>query len=895
MSERLPLNSQISHYRILSKIGEGGMGEVWLAEDTRLGRKVALKLLPAEFTEDSERVRRFTQEAKAASALNHPNIISVYDIGESESGRFIVMEFVAGRTLRSVIAKDNSLETFFTLGAQMAKALSGAHAAGITHRDIKPDNIMVREDGYVKMLDFGLARLLPTTSSDPEAMTLAQQTTPGTVMGTLAYMSPEQASGQTVGSPSDVFALGIVLYQLATGSHPFKSETMIGYLHAITSQTPPSMTSLKSNFPPALDDLILRMLDKDASRRPMASEVAQALQEIERYGSSKTFPIRIAADKPKARSEEEGFWVAVLPFKYRGANADIETLAEGLSEDILTGLSRFSYLRVIARGSTLRYANQTTDLRIVGKELCARYVMEGTLRQAGTKLRLAVQLVDATTGAHLWAENYEREFSPENIFELQDDLVPRIVSTVADWYGALPHSMSERVRLKAPEQLSPYEALLRSFGYFENIAPEEHAMVRSSLERAVEQEPGNADLWAMLSMLFGEEHRFGFNVEPDSLGRSLDAARKAVGIAHANHFAWLALAQALFFRREFDPFRDAAERAIALNPMDGSTVEYLGHLIAFSGNWERGCELAERARQLNPNHPSWYWSVPFLNAYRKGDYLNARLFITKGNPQKNYLMHALLAAVNGQLGESDAATRHLREVLTMMPDFPSIGRAEFSKWYLPELVDHLMDGLRKAGLETKAGLEITDEDRPADASSALQASGEKRADEGFWIAVLPFKFTGSNTEVATFAEGLSEEIVTGLNRFSYLRVIARSSTLRYANQTSDVRTVGKTLGARYVMEGNVRQVGSVIRVTVQLVDASTGVQLWAETYDRAFKPEGIFALQDDLVPRIVSTVADQHGVLPRSMSEVVRAHDPDQLTAYETLLPRFPLLRRRNC
>ena len=281
-----------------------------------------------------------------------------------------------------------------------------------------------------------------------------------------------------------------------------------------------------------------------------------------------------------------------------------------------------------------------------------------------------MQLVDTSTGAHLWAETYNRKFSPEEVFELQDDLVPRIVSTVADWYGVLPHSMSESVRLKPPNQLSPYEALLRSFGYFEHIAAEEHAIVRSSLQRAVAQEPGNADGWAMLSMMFGEEHRFGFNVEPDSLGRSLEAARKAVAIAHANHFAWGALAQALFFRKELDAFRDAAERAIALNPMDGSTVEYLGHLIAFSGNWERGCELAERARQLNPNHPSWYWAVPFLDAYRKGDYRGARPFLTKGNPQKNWLMQALLAAVNGQLGESEAAARHLREVLTMMPDFP---------------------------------------------------------------------------------------------------------------------------------------------------------------------------------------------------------------------------------
>jgi len=388
---------------------------------------------------------------------------------------------------------------------------------------------------------------------------------------------------------------------------------------------------------------------------PLLEGLRQAGLEIANEQPTSTW---VVPSLPSSETRvDEGFSVAVLPFKSSGTAAELNALAEGLSEDIVTGLSRFSYLRVIARGSTMRYANQTTDLRTVGKELGARYVMEGTLRHVSRKLRLAVQLVDATTGAHLWAENYEREFSPENIFELQDDLVPRIVSTVADWYGVLPHSMSESVRLKPPDKLSPYEALLRSFGYFENIAPEEHAIVRSSLERAVAQEPGNADGWAMLSMMYGEEHRFGFNVEPDSLGRSLGAARQAVEAAHANHFAWLALAQALFFLKEFDAFRDAAERAITLNPMDGSTVEYLGHLIAFSGDWDRGCELADRARQLNPNHPSWYWSVPFLDAYRKADYLSARRFLLKGNPQKNYLMQALLAAVQGQLGEREAANK----------------------------------------------------------------------------------------------------------------------------------------------------------------------------------------------------------------------------------------------
>src|SRR5208283_310512 len=217
----------------------------------------------------------------------------------------------------------------------------------------------------------------------------------------------------------------------------------------------------------------------------------------------------------------------VLPFKYGGGDADLTTLADGLSEDIVTGLSRFSYLRVIARGSTLRYANQATDLRTVGKELGARYVMEGSLRQAGTKLRLAAQLVDATTGVHLWAENYERNFSPETIFELQDDLVPRIVSTVADMNGMLPRSMSEAVRSRDPEQLSPYEAVLRSFAYFERYTPEELSAARSALETAVRKAPAYADAWAMLSYLCAQDYVQGYDLQASALETAATAARRA--------------------------------------------------------------------------------------------------------------------------------------------------------------------------------------------------------------------------------------------------------------------------------------------------------------------------------------------------------------------------------
>lgn len=275
----------ISHYRFVEKLGAGGMGEVWLAHDTRLERKVALKLLPAEFTQDPDRVRRFEQEARAVSALNHPHIITIHEIGEAEAGRFIVMELVQGQTLGQ-IPKPCTPGTFADLGGQIAKALAASHAAGITHRDIKPENIMVRDDGYVKILDFGLARLIHGTTTDPDATTLAFQTTPGMLLGTIAYMSPEQARGEIVTQATDVFSLGIVFFEMATGQHPFRSDTMIGMLHSITAQAPLPPSRLNPGLPAALEILILTMLEKEASKRPSAVEVDRALSEVAGLGGS---------------------------------------------------------------------------------------------------------------------------------------------------------------------------------------------------------------------------------------------------------------------------------------------------------------------------------------------------------------------------------------------------------------------------------------------------------------------------------------------------------------------------------------------------------------------------------------------------------------------------------
>jgi len=383
---------------------------------------------------------------------------------------------------------------------------------------------------------------------------------------------------------------------------------------------------------------------------------------------------------------DEGFWVAVQPFKYAGSNPDLAALADGLSEEVVTGLSRFSYLKVVARGAARQ-------------EVAARYVMEGSLRQAGSQLRLAVQLVDTISGAHLWAETYDRPFRAEDVFALQDDLASRIVSTVADWYGVLPQSMSEALRIKPSDQLTPYEAVLRSFGYGERRTPEEHATARTVLERAVQQAPGYADGWAVLSIMCTEEYATGFNPQPDPLGRALHAARQAADAAPSNALAHIALARARFFRKEFQAFRTAAERAIALNPMDGGALASMGLLMAYSGEWEHGCAMVERAAQRNPRHPGWYWFPFFYNAYRKGDYHGALSVALKINLPHFFYTHLAIAATYGQLGDHEAAREALRELIVLKPDIVLVARDALARWYPPELVEQLIDGLRKAGLD----------------------------------------------------------------------------------------------------------------------------------------------------------------------------------------------------
>jgi serine/threonine protein kinase len=682
------------------------MGEVYRATDTKLGRDIALKVLPAEMAEDPERLARFRREAKALAQLDHPNIVTIHSVEECDGSHFLTMQLVDGLPLDRVIPQGGlPVEQIVEIASALADALAAAHEKGIVHRDLKPANVMVSSEGRVKVLDFGLAK--DVGASDPADATLTSdhRTQAGMVMGTPAYMSPEQTSGRPLDHRTDIFSLGVVLHEMATGRRPFDGSSSAELVSAILRDTPQSVTEVRPDLPGDLARIVRRCLEKDPRHRlQTARDVSNEFRDLSRTASrSAVTPTTAqrASTTPGSgiTRADEGFWVAVLPFKYTGSNADVAALADALADEIITGFSKFSYLRVIARSSSSRYADQSADIRAAGKELNARYAMEGTLRQAGSRLRLAVQLVDAVSGAHLWAENYERTFSAEDIFALQDDLVPRIVSTVADQRGVLPRRISEELRSKNEEDLTPHEAVLRSFSFLERISPTEHATVRRILERAVEQAPDQADAWAMLAIMYDTEFADEFNPRPNPLERAMAAAQRAVDLAPTHALGYYALAFTYFFRKEMSSFRAAVEQAVTLNRMDGSVIGVLGLLVHHAGEMERGTQMVEAAMQLNPHYPPVLRVTAFLNAYFQGKYADANEIAVRINMPGFFHAAAVRAAALGQLGQREAAQRAVQELLALRPDIATSVHRDYAKWWNPEQVEHLIEGLRKAGLE----------------------------------------------------------------------------------------------------------------------------------------------------------------------------------------------------
>ena len=401
---------------------------------------------------------------------------------------------------------------------------------------------------------------------------------------------------------------------------------------------------------------------------------------------------------PAVAGRGEELCVAVLPFKSSG-DAEMESFANGLGEDITTGLSRFRYLSVVASASAARLKGQTGDERALGAKLGARYVLEGSIRKGGSGIRVSAQLVDTHTGAQLWAETYNRDLQASSIFAVQDDVAARIVATVADSYGVLVHSMRAAIGRKDDADLTPVEWQFQYFAYREQITPSAHAALKSRLERAAERDDRQSDLWACLAQIYVDEYAFGFQDDATSLDRALAAARRAVELDRANQFALVALAQVHFFRQDLAAFRPAAERAIALNPLNTDALGILGLQIVHTAEFERGTAIVRRAMELNANHAGWMHFAPLWDHFHKGEYEQALECANRVDVPGLFWPFLVMASACGHLGRRAEAQAAVRDLLALDPEFAAHARSNIGTWHFASgLMDPILDGLRKAGL-----------------------------------------------------------------------------------------------------------------------------------------------------------------------------------------------------
>ena len=645
------IGSIISHYKILSELGRGGMGVVYKAEDTKLRRIVALKFLPVKDSEGEEAKARFLREAQAAAALNHPHIATIYEIDEAKGKPFIAMEYVDGGSLKDkVAARPLKLEEALGIAIQAGQGLQAAHEQGISHRDVKSANIMLTRAAQVKIMDFGLAHVGDRS----------QLTKTGSTLGTPAYMSPEQALGKSADRRSDIWSLGVVIYEMVTGRLPFQGERQEAVLYAIGNEDPEPITALRAGLPMELERIVGKALAKETEDRyqyveEMVVDLRAVRKQLESGGAKKR-PTKKREVRP---APSEAPRLAVLPLKTRGGDAELESFAEGLTEEITAGLSRFRHLSVVTASAAARHDRESADALEVGKELRVGFLLEGRVRKAANGIRVNVQLLDTRTGTDLWAERFDRDLVASDIFEAQDELTDRIVATAADPFGILTRSLAALVKSKPIDTLTADECVLRWFSYWGQVPEKEHGELRTAIERALEREPNHADAHACLCFLYIDEIRHDYNKLPDPAKRALRTAQRAVQIDATSPLAYRALAEAHFFRGEIGPFRQAADRVLALNPRDTSNVGFMGTLISYSGDWETGCPLVRQAIRLNPHHGGWMHIVLSLDHCRGGEHEQALVEADQINMPGYPWASGVLAITHAHLGHSEEARKHL--------------------------------------------------------------------------------------------------------------------------------------------------------------------------------------------------------------------------------------------
>jgi eukaryotic-like serine/threonine-protein kinase len=694
--------TRLGPYEIIGSLGAGGMGEVYRARDPRLGREVALKVLPPAVTGDAVRLERFDREARAIAALNHPHIVTIHSTEEAGGVRFLTMELVEGQTLNElIVAGGIGVARFLEIAVPLADALTAAHEKHITHRDLKPGNVMLSHDGRVKVLDFGLARVgrgdVPDLSL---AATLAPVTQYGTIVGTMPYMSPEQVEGRQLDPRSDLFSLGVIFYELLIGERPFHGDSSPALMSAILRDVPSSLTARRPDVPATLARLVSRCLEKRPEDRVQtARDIYNELRLVQRELETGTSRHGAGSASGIAAAAPQSLSVAILPFGVRGADADSDAIATGLTDDITASLSKFYGLSVVAPQSARAYKDSPLDVRQVAERLNARYIIGGGVRKAGAALRITAQLVDAHTGANLWSETYDRRLTDSDIFTVQDDVTDFIVATIADRSGVLVKSMVQSVRQTPLGRSSAGDLVLRAWGFQHNPTPAEHAELRAAFEARAAEEPDNPHLWANLAHIYIVEHSLWFNPLPDPLGRALRAARRAIELDSSHQQGWESLAIAYFHLHDRLGLQEASDRAVRINPRNANTMAWMGSILAHAGEYDRGCQLIERAMQINRGHPGWLHFTVFDRHFARGEFVEALGAARRVNIPEFMWMHFAISAAAGHLGmevEGRAAFAAMTQIAPFLADETAL-REFVTRWYWePQMIESLLEGVAKS-------------------------------------------------------------------------------------------------------------------------------------------------------------------------------------------------------
>jgi serine/threonine-protein kinase len=712
-------HTKLGRYEILSPIGAGGMGEVYLAEDTRLHRKVALKVLPENIAADKERLLRFEREAQAASALNHPNIITIHEIGETGDQLFIATEYIEGSTLRQKIEKkDLDVYESVRIAEQVAAGLSVAHQAHIIHRDIKPENIMIRRDGYVKILDFGLAKLVEKNPNtlDAEAETRAQvNTKAGMIMGTVAYMSPEQARGKDIDERTDVWSLGVCLYEMLTKRQPFTSETTNDTIAAIlTKEAHP----LDENLPAELHRIVKKTLQKDADKRyQTAKDLLIDLEEVKeelkfqsklertaapnREETKTQILAATTADVAHTTSSAEyvvgeikshkssfaiglmvllvasmglGYWffsnrssnatqiesIAVLPFVNESGNADNEYLSDGMTETLINSLSQLPKLSVKARSSVFHYKGKTVAPQTIGNELSVQAVLNGRVVQRGNNLTLSLELVDTQTGNQIWGEQYNRKQT--DLVSLQNEIARDVSNKLR---AKLSAADANRIAKNYTTNSEAYQLYLKGRSFLNQGTREGQIKSIEYFQQAVNLDPdfalgyvGMADVYTLLGTTFDA------SLKPrEAMPKARIAAQRALEIepnlseTHTS-LAWIK------YRFDWD-WRGAEEefkQAIALNPNNAQAHHWYSDYLVAMGRFDEALAEIKRARELDPFSLLINWNVGrILYFARRYDEALLELRKTLEMDQNFLRTHGFLERVYAAKGMNEEAfAEHLK-------------------------------------------------------------------------------------------------------------------------------------------------------------------------------------------------------------------------------------------